>query len=588
MPEFTATEIMAIVEFHMSDNETKADEWDRAVDEYNANVRAGLADDVPDDEAVVRNLAYETGDALSSTLTPRKPQLKIGAKQAHLRDAAEAQEGLVKEAFRQGNLESQIRKGITLASLQDYSVLKTVWKDRKKRPAYRALPAKNFFFDPNAESWDEVGYVGEITVLTMPKIKARAKRKRMKKGEKAPPRYKQSVVEQMKSETLPSWLTPNGLGELGETSRSAMKDMLGQRVVVELIVFDDTGGPPQLIHIAPGIEQALLDIPFPHRFMQNPYSLLVLEVALQGLTNSSPYKLIKAAGKHLNQLESIRAGVAKASIPIPILNLAMVKDPDKFMTAFASATDPADAIEIELVAPVPLSDVIMFSQVPGTTSDLDQTIKAVESRIDSTLGIPSYLRAGNSGADFAAEIQLQSLDRSTRAGTRRKVIDDLVIDIGVKSLQLYADMLDHDDVVYVRAAEGELPQTVNRELAALAIFGKRAGEVPLEMDYNVRVVDEASENSVVRLQAMQPFLPVLLQLAQAGAVEATPIVVQLLRWLGLEIAIPDDPNTVQEQIEASAQAAEAPVPGVSGGQSGVSSGASQVSPEAAAAAQQTS
>lgn len=572
MKSHSLEDIKNIVEFHLHNNEQKNAAWEKAAKVYNAKNRDGLPDSVKEDEAIARNLAYETADALSSTLVPRNPQLKISPKRDDLGDAANAQEGLVSEAFLQGDLESKFKKAVTLASIQDYSVLKTVWKGRKKRPVYRAIAAKNIFFDPHADTWDDITYIGEITVLTLAEIKQRSKRKQGR------PSYKRAAVELLHGTShLPEWLQTDGMD--GKTP-SKLRELLGQRVVVELIIFDPEGGQPRLLHVVPKQVEPLLDIKFPYRYMRNPYTLLseLGGLALEGITGTAPYELIRALGVHLNQLESTRAAVAKASIPTPILNKAELQNPDAFLTAYKHAADPRDMVEIELASKVPLSDVLMFSQTPGTTIDFQQAITAIESRIDSTLGLPSYLRAGNSGADFSAEIQLQSHELATRSGARRKVILDAVIDIGLKTLQLYAEYLGEDDTVYVRAAEGEVPSQVNREIAALQMFADRAGEMPLELDFQVRVVDEATENPVVRLQAVQPFMEMLMMMGQSGLVDIGPIVVQLLRWLGLEKGIPDKPQAPEEAQAAAQTAVQGGqpggpnVPGVSGGQSGVGEG----------------
>jgi len=572
------------VEFHMKDQEKKAIAWDKAIEVYSAHDREGISADVMADEAIARNMAYETADALASTLVPRSPEVKITPKREELADAAEAQEGLIREAFRQGNLEAQMRKAVTLASLHDYSVIKTVWKGRKRRPGYRAIAAKNFFFDPSASTWEDVTYVGEITVRSMAEIRRRTKRR---KGQVS---YKKSVVDDLHSTHMPDWLDESRTDGLEAETNETLRETLGRRVVVELLILDPDGGPTRFLHLVPGVEQPLLDIRFPHRYMRNPYSLISLEVPVKGIVGTAPYRLIQDLTKQLNQLVSLQAMTAKGSIPTVIVNKAALQNPEKFLEALNSATDPRDTVDIELVGNVPLSDVVMFTQTPGTTIDFVQAIEATEGRIDSTIGLPSFLRGGNSGADFSAEIQLQSHELATRSGARRKVVHDAVTDIALKSLQLYTEKLDHDDPVYVRAAEGEKPMTVTREVAALALFADRDGEPPLALDYSVRVVDEATENPIVRLQAVQPFLGLLIQLSQAGVVDLVPLVTQILRWLGLEKAIPDNPEEAVQQAQMQAQAAaqqeamggapsaggsppeQAEVPGVSGAQSGIGSG----------------
>lgn len=560
--DYSREEVCALVEWHMARQEEFAKEVDAAVAAYNAKVRDGIDASVEDDEAVARNLAYETGDALASTLVPRSPELKIYPKRTDLVDAAEAQEGLVSELYTQADAEGVLRKAVTLAAIADYSIVKTVWKGRKHRPHYRAISPKNVFFDLNAEEWDEIAYIGEITVKTLPELKARARR-----TAKGQPRYKTSIVDlvERRAKHLPDWLKTDGIGE--KTTR-VMIAALKQVVVVELIMFDRVnGGRPRLLHVVPGIEEPLLDMEFPHLYLENPYSLVVLEVALDGLTGTNPYKLVKRLGMALNQMESLRMETARAAIPVPIMNAGQVANKDAFLNAYRNATSPNDVVEIELATNTPITDVLMFSTTPGTVVDFAQAINALEMLIQSTLGIPSYLRAGNSGADFAAEIQLQSHELATRAGARRKIINKVLVEMGVKGLQLYNERLGHDDVVYVRAAEGEKPKTIGREIAALHLFNAANGETPLEMDYTVKVVDEATQNPAVRLQALQPYLPLLLKLSESNMVQAPPIVMQLLRWLGLEKAIPANPEDTQlQQAAAGAASTAVDVPGVSGSQ----------------------
>jgi hypothetical protein len=551
---------MALVQFHMADNERKSEDWDHALKVYCGERVDGIPSDVPEDEIIARNLAYETADAMTSTLVPRNPELKVTAKRTTLRAAANAQEGLVREAFRQDNLEGCLRKAVTFAALHEYSIIKTVWKNNKQRASYRAIQAKNIFFDRSAERWDEIRYIGEITVRSLSEIKRRAKRK------KGSPSYKKSVVNQLIAGThVPDWLTLKD--DMDEKVRNTLLQSLEERVVVELLVFDPDGGPTKMLHLVPGVEEPLLDISLPYHHMRNPFTLVSLEVPVKGLTGVSPYSLIRALGAHLNQLESLRASTAKASIPVPIVNQAALQNPDAFFEAFRRARDPREMVEIELAQNVPLTDVLMFSQTPGTTIDYPQAIQAVQTRIDTTLGLPSYLRAGNSNADFSAELQLQSSQLANRAGARRKSIHDVITEVGVKTLQLFAEKVDYDDIIYVRASDGDPPQEVTRDMAALNLFAKTAGEAPLEMDYTVRVVDEATENPVVRLQALQPLLPVLIQWAQRGLADEAQVALSVLKWLGLERAIPDEPGAAP-----IAPGAGMPVPeglGVSGGQSGM-------------------
>jgi hypothetical protein len=553
--DYTLAEVNALVEFHMKDQEDRATVWDQAVLSYNAKLRDGISGE-----------AYETGDALSSTLVPRSPQLKITPKREDLSEAADAQEGLITETFNQADAEGVMRKAVTLAALQDYAVIKTVWKDRKRRPHFRAIAAKNVFFDPSAEDWDEIAYVGEITVKSLAEIRGRTKRK-------SGPKYSKKVYSRIEHAPgdVPGWLKTSNLTE---QSAHSLMSALKQHVVVELIMFDRVGDkPPRLLHIIPGQDEPLLDIRFPHRYLDNPFSLLTLEVPLEGLCGASPYQLVKNLGSALNQMYSLRMATARAAIPTAIVNKGALQNADTFLTALREADHPDDVVEIEMQTNVPVSDVVMFTQTPGNVIDFHRAIDSLEQLIQTTLGLPSYLRAGNSGADFATEIQLQSHELANRAGARRKLINGVLVDMGVKALQLYSENLDHEDKVYARAAEGEKPAEIDREIAALHLFAARAGETPLEMDYTVRVVDEATENPVVRLQALQPYLPLLLQLAQANMVQAPPIVMQLLRWLGLEKAIPDNPEAMQVQQLAAAQAGrEADVPGVSGAQAPGASG----------------
>jgi hypothetical protein len=566
---FSNADLMGLVKFHMHDNMTRSEQWNRASMVYCGKAQDGLPAGLPDDEKVARNMAYEVADAMSSTLVPSKPELRISPNKMSLRDAARAQEGLVREAFRRDDIEGTFRRGITFASLHDYVAFKTVWNDRLQRTTYRAVEAKNFFFDRSAERWEDIRYCAEITTKPLSEIRSLTKKRN---GE---PGYRKHVVDRLLNGThVPDWLRFGD--DYDHNQKARLLETLQERVVVELLVFDRDGGPTKLYHLVPDIEEPLLVIDYPAHHLRNPWTLLTLSIPVEGLTGPSPYSLVRPHAAHLNQMESLRAATAKASIPVPIVDYSKLQNPSAFELAMKNARDPRDVIRAQMSGKggARLADIIAYTQTPGTTIDFTQTVRAISTLIDSTLGLPSYLRAGNSNADFSAEIQMQGASLATRSGAKKKAINKAFVDMGIKTLQLYAERVGPEDLVYVRAAEGEMPEEITRDMADLNMFVRAAGQRPLEMDFEVRVVDDSTENPVVRLQAVQPILPVLLAWAQKGHADEAKLARRVLRWAGLEDAASADGTPVTPGMPAMPGAPGAPaggaeVPGVSGGQSGV-------------------
>lgn len=548
-------QLMAIVDFHIRDITTKARKWDQAERAYEAYKRDGVDNDVREEDAVFANLAFEISDALASTLVPSDPELRVTPKREELGDAAAAQEGLASETFRQTDLEAVMRRNVTLAALHGYSFSKTVWKGVKNRPHILSRKAKQVFWDPSATEWDDISYIGEITTKTMSEIK------RLGNKHKTPHYSAHAVEMARKNPSVPDWYDTNTVEGMSAEASTKMREMLGQRIVIEMVVMDPEGGPSWLFHLLPGVKEPLLSIELPYHYVRNPYTPMTLEVPIRGLMGVSPYELVRGLGKHRNGLMTTQAAVAVAAVPRVIINTAGLKDPDKFTTDLADHTNPHDAITVELKNNVPLGDVIMQTQTSSNTGDLQGVIDGLSTRIETTTGTPSYLRAGSSGADFSSEIQFQSHDLATRSGARRKKVHDHIRALGVAVLQLYAERLGVDDEVYVRAADGEVPQTVTRELADLAMFADRNGEAPLEMDYKVQVMDAAQSSPVIRLQAVQPFLEVLMAAGAQNQVDVAALISQILRWLDLEAAIPENPGEMtpeqQQQAAGAAQLAEA-------------------------------
>jgi len=408
------------------------------------------------------NYAFMMVDTGRSNVVPGNPQVQIlpmaDDVDIHRTKTAEA---LVNHNFRQGKMRRVLGRLNGLTMLQGVSYLKCVYDVQQKVVKYRVVPRLDMFVDPLAETWDQVTFVIEKTILPMAEI-----RRRLESGQYQP--IEKTTIEQTIEllKTRANGLSHDNASTVGLTTswsdwvgRPSPRDILQEDnyalrktdVVVVYELFDITGD--RLWHFAGTGLWPMFVSELPYRLVPNPYIPLVYNDALEGTAGISDMELIEPLVRQIQFMEATRARHTQACVPRTLVNDDALEDPEGFVADLANATGPGDAIRVKIANTGKYSDLgAIFANTPQPSlmPEFAGTIQRMEDKLNETIGISPFQRGVVGAGRVATEFALADQANQTRLSERLQAIGDLIEQAARMTLDLYNEYLPRTHRIYLR------------------------------------------------------------------------------------------------------------------------------------------
>lgn len=545
--------IPQIIDTHRKVAEPERDRWDKwhswYMGDFTASFRESdspVREESDEDLSLETNYPYDHIDTLSANVCPTNPQVTVRALDPSRKSIAKSRETFANEMLKRDKMKRKARRMVALASICGRSVSKTVWNRRSRMPSTSVIDPRLFFYDMSAESWEEITYCFEAVPLRRDEYEAL-----VAKGT-----YDHAVASKVKATAYPEWMKDRHI------DRSYLTQ--DNRPLFEWVVvydfYDFTGG--RFYRFPSDGKDPLLASELPYRYAPNPYSLLTFNDNLRYLDGLSDVKLIERPLERLNELDTLELRHALASIPTPQLNENAFESPEDAKSQFSMSTRPGDVAWYKLKDDRPISAALSYSTAPSMNPSFDRMRDRAESRVQRTLGTPEYARGGYGSGKLATEVSLADEATRTRNGWRIEAVQEWISSVVKKGIGIWKHELPAERNIFL-LPDGEADSVqVNRHSLAFPDPEPETGSWPEDFDddyfqYETVPYSPAENSRLVRLQVLQQFAPLLLQLP---TVDKTVLTRELLDVLNLsEAAL--DPKAQQPTMAVPGQPG---VPGSSG------------------------
>ena len=544
---------------HKGSLATSRDTWSRHVRAYRSeSMGRGTGRDpvygsgsLPDfgDESVnvESNYLFAFADTLISTVCPNNPEVDIKPRRAALEKAGKFRTALVNDFLLRENAQKKLWNLAARAVVYPRAFVKMAWNSRKRRPVLRVIGPQFIFFDQDAEDWDDIRYIIEVTVLTRAEVEKRTKKKGVGGF------YPAKLVKDLKFQGYPEWLK-------GDLSAANDQDVDVARQSYEWLtvyeVYDLVG--ERFYHYAEGEARPIYSGELPYRHLRCPYFMLSFNDNLEDLGGISDAALIYSTLMNLNQMNTYRAWHARSSIPVPVVHEALLEDAEEFKTAYSRVKGPQDVLSMRAQTNAQITDVIGHTPTASLPFEWNATINELTRIVEFILGLPAYSRGAVGQSDIATELALAdkaTRDRNTR---RQKEVYLVLAWIAKAVIALYTEFMDPQDRLPMRLLDDAGDLDVTRDSLALPSAGPD-GDLPPEdvftWDYEPRPFNADESNSAVALRKLEIFLPFLTQHPNIDQFALARYFAELLKV----------PNLVSEAAPAQAPMPTAPPTGGFGG-----------------------
>jgi len=512
--------------------------WEKTFD---APTGAFVAETGIDDEEInfETNYPYAYIDTMVANVCPTNPKVSVSARRSENSEAARFREALINDTFYRQKLHQSIWKLAVSTAICGRSFLKTVWSFARETVEYQVVDPRYVFFDMSARNWQDIRYLIEVTVLTKTEFKNRIKKSGKKGGF-----YSRTASKDASFGGYPAWL--RDLSGDRSLLNEASKDVFSWVTVYEFYDFENN----KYYHLLSGIDEPLFSGELPYANVRNPFSILSFNDNMKDLGGLSDIALISSLQQRLNELDTLELWHAQSSIPVTLLQSALVDDPESIMTAVRDASEPGSVVAVRGKADVPMRDLFGSTPQPGLTPSFSAMRDRATQTIEFVLGVPQYSRGVVGVTDVATEVALADTATRTRNGRRIKAVNDMVGDLGKFTTGLYQEFLDPAKELSIRLIETQEVLSFTQETMGEEIQGN-----PLDYDYEAVPYSPAENNRLTQLRNLQNFLPVL---SQSAVVDKNRLITKLLDLLNMRdiLVTPEEVQQQQAQMAQAQQAAQ--------------------------------
>ena len=545
---FSFEQIRHILTTHISKGRRERQEWDRYhawylsedlyLDPVFTTSQGPLATAGADQESELKletNYPYAFIDTMVANVCPTNPLLTVTARERERAESAKARESLINDSFRRDKMHFKASDMATYASMCGRAFSKTVWSAKHGRPLTRVINPRNMFYDMSVD-WDDVRYVIEAVAMTKQEFDEKVADDRLG--------YNKEVAESATASGMPTWLVDR------DTLSSFLNE--GSRMVFEWVIvyefYDFTAGRMYLL-LENG-NAPLFEGELPFKFVQNPYSMFTFNKNLIDNSGVSDIKLIARQQERLNEIDTLELWFAHSSIPVMVLNEALVDNIEVALQTIRQATGPGDVMQLNIKHNAPLNAALDYTRAPTMSPSFDKMRDRITGVIEFILGLPQYARGQVGGSDIATEVALADTATRTRNGRRIKVIETWIVDAGLKILSLWREFFPKAGSVVMR---GRLPgEAVEVNRASIAFPNPIDPNDPDAFnmnqdewfyDYEAVPFSPTENNRLVQLQKLAQFLEFL---AANPNVDQSALVYKMTELLGIE-EVRKPPGEVQQQ-----------------------------------------
>jgi len=507
------------------------------------------------------NSAYAFVDSMIASVVPLNPAVTVNPRRPDLLKYAKAREALANDRMARMKLYKKLWQTATHAGIYQRGFLKASWNPNKKEVRIRVVDPRYVFFDMGAESWESIRYVCEVTVVTRETFEQRVKRGL----------YDQKVADKAAAGGYPSWLQDKS------KDRSHINDVA--RDVFEWVTvyeFYDFTGEGRFCQYLEECEEPLYEGSLPYTMLRNPFAMLTFNDNLEDLGGMSDVQLIESALDQLNELDLLELTFAKSSIPMAFIHTGLAKNPKDVIEAYRTGGQPGSFVPVEADPGFPIDNILAFSRPPGLVPEHAHMRAQAMETINFVLGLPEYSRGKIGGADIATEVALADSATRTRNGKREKAIFSIVEWCSEAIINLYEEYFPNTDQLYVRLTGDEEMLGITRETAGFRDMKQKAGELPLEYDYEVIPYSPTENSRLVQMKNLTQSWPMVDWLLQMGLLNEQ----KLGRHIGHVLQLPpatfktrEELAAMQQQMAMAAQQPQGlPAPPAQGGEDTLATG----------------
>lgn len=561
--------IVSIIKAHKATLTEDSRVWDRHREMYKCSQLKKVEATDPIDTGNDQDVVFESGslfayaDSMVSSVVPPNPKITANPYNSGHLEMAKGRESLVNSTFARAKAHRTLWQAGLLSCVYPRSFIKVVWKHNAKRPDYINIDPRHIFYDKEAEKWEDVRYLIEITVLTQAEFESRVQHADPNAPADPLKVYDREVARHVKYDSYPMWLRQ----DTTQTSMSEKQlDVFKWAVVYE--VWDFTDPIPRYYHYLEDQKVPLYAGPPPYMFLRNPFWLVKFNENLQDNGGLSDASIIENPVRRLDECRTLELRHAQATIPVTILNGAAVDSIEDAKEQLRECTSPGDIFAPELKNGASIKDAIGQTPTAALSPSFTTAKQALEQEIMFRLGMPQYTRGIAGSSDVATELALIDSALRTRQGRRIEVISDAIWFMATATVYLYEQFLAPDDTIFARVGDGKTERLDRatmqfREVEeAQAIL--RTGAFPedaMTIDYEVVPYSPTENSKSSKLKKIAEFSQLMLAPDAAPHVSRKKFYAALTDLLELGDLTPDP----SELRALAGPAAPGPTGGAPGG-----------------------
>lgn len=562
------------IETHRTRMEATRKGWMKYVQAYRSRFHSGNVPTLStqsqageDDVTVESNYLFAFVDSLISNICPPNPEVDVVPRRRALKNAASFRTKLVNDFLMRTNAAQKLWKLAARACVYPRAFIKVVWNARKGRPDMRVLSPQWVFYDSTAETWEDIRYIIEVTVLTRGDIEARVKTK----GSKKQQYYRSDTLDPeadggaVTFNSYPDWLKADEANKGEPDEEDVAREAYEWAVVYE--VYDLVG--KKFYHFAEGVERALFAGELPYQHQDNPFYMLAFNDNLEDLGGLSDAALVYPTVERLNEMSTLQMWHLKTSIPVPVVHEGLVDDPDEFLDAYEDVDGPGQALIMNAKPHVGINDVLGYTPTSQLPVNWSSAMGELTQLIEFVLGLPAYQRGELGQSDVATELALADTAQRTRNLRRQKALYLALAWVAEAVVSLYAEFMPQDSSIPLRLSDGGPDVRLDRNMLAFPDADGEGNLPPKDawgFDYDARPFNADEMNSVVALKKLETFLPLLQGNPNVDQRKLTQKLAELLKMPEILAS--------EEQASAAEQAMAGGPPGgpAPGGDAGVPPG----------------
>ena len=442
------------------------------------------------------NFPYPFVDTITASIVPTNPQITVRARKKAFEPAARLRQALVNDCWKRVKLHQKLWKATSHAVVAPRSFFKAVWREDLKSPWFRVLESKFVFFDMDAEDWDDIRYICEVTVKTRDEVNAII----AKKGKEG---YDAKMVEKIAFDKYPAWLKDKVSD--GSGGDPAAREVFHWAVIYEFYDLRNM----KFYHIHESCPEPLFEGELPIRKMKNPFMILSFNDNLDNLGGLSDIKLIAPSLEQLNEIDSLQLGHTRLSLPDTMVNGNAFENPEEAISVLRKSPG-GGIIDARLRPEFALQNALGVRPTPQLSPDFERMAAKESKKIEYVLGTPAFTRGQVGGTDLATEAALADTAFRNRNGHRMKQIFDVLTWAAQCVIALYEQNLPNDAQIYVRVVGDNEFLQADRATLGMPVMRDDPGGNPLDYDYEVTPYSPSENSRLVQLKLIRENAQILL------------------------------------------------------------------------------